>query len=251
MNGVRPAYIEDAPILQHERLTGDVHRMTVRAPGGGLPGQFYLVRARGQQEPLLARPISIHDTSGDIVRFLYQVRGRGTDVLSKLKVRDSVTLTGPLGKGFQTAQLHGNVAVVTGGIGIAPVLYLVRLLTHCRVTVIAGFRGYPYAVTDLMDVGVKVRIATEDGSAGTRGLCTDLLDPKAWDTVLTCGPMPMMSRVASLCAQDGVPCQASLEAHMACGVGACLVCTCATVIGNRRVCSDGPVFDAAEVVWNA
>lgn len=251
MNGAHPAYIEDAPILQHEHLTGDVLRMTVRAPGGGLPGQFYMVRARGQQEPLLARPISIHDTSGDIVRFLYQVRGRGTDVLSKLKVHDSVTLTGPLGHGFQTAQLHGNVAVVTGGIGIAPVLYLVRLLTHCRVTVIAGFRGYPYAVTDLLDVGVKVRIATEDGSAGTKGLSTDLLDPKEWDAVLTCGPTPMMARVAYLCAQGGVPCQASLEARMACGVGACLVCTCPTITGNKRVCSDGPVLDAAEVVWNA
>jgi dihydroorotate dehydrogenase electron transfer subunit len=133
----------------------------------------------------------------------------------------------------------------------ASALYLVRSLAGCQVTVIAGFRHEVYAVSQFPLYGASVVVATEDGCEGTMGFCTDILDPARFDAVLTCGPVPMMARVAHMCAAAGVLCQASLEAHMACGVGACLVCACATLTGNKRVCADGPVFDAREVVWDA
>ena len=162
-----------------------------------------------------------------------------------------MALTGPLGHGFHTEELRGKIAIVTGGIGIAPMFCLARTLPAGDVTVIAGFKSTPYAVAQFVDLGVDVRIATEDGCDGTRRFCTEIFDPHIYDMVVTCGPMPMMARVAHLCTEAGVPCQASLEAHMACGVGACLVCSCATVLGNQRVCADGPVFDATEVIWHA
>ena len=250
MTNSSPAYVEGVTVLSQERLTDDIYCLTVATMTGGTPGQFYMVRA-WSGEPLLARPVSVHDVSADTVSFLYQVRGKGTELLSRLGRGRQVTLTGPLGHGFRAQELHGRVAIVTGGIGIAPMLCLARTLPANDVTIVAGFRSRPYAVDQLLDLGTTVRVATEDGCDGTRGFCTEIFDPRLYDTVATCGPMPMMARVARLCAEAGVPCQASLEAHMACGVGACLVCSCATLEGNKRVCADGPVFDAAEVIWNA
>ena len=250
MTNPSPAYVEGATVLSQERLTDDIYRLTVATTTGGAPGQFYMVRG-WDHEPLLARPISIHSTDGNTVSFLYQVRGWGTDLLARLVNGNKVALIGPLGHGFRTGDLRGRIAIVTGGIGIAPMFCLARTLPPGDVTVIAGFKNRPYAVVQLLDLGVDVRVATEDGGDGTKGFCTEIFDPHVYDTVVTCGPMPMMARVAHLCAEAGVPCQASLEAHMACGVGACLVCSCPTVLGNKRVCADGPVFDSAEVVWDA
>jgi len=245
-----PAYVEGVTVLSQERLTDDVYRLTVATTTGGNPGQFYMVRA-WEREPLLARPISVHSVDEDIVSFLYQVRGRGTELLSHLQQGGTVALTGPLGHGFHTKELRGRIAIVTGGIGIAPMFCLARTLPPGDVTVIAGFKSHSYAVAQFVDLGVDVRVATEDGIEGTTGFCTAIFDPHLYDMVMTCGPMPMMARVAHLCAEAGVPCQASLEAHMACGVGACLVCSCPTVEGNKHVCADGPVFDATEVIWHA
>jgi dihydroorotate dehydrogenase electron transfer subunit len=250
MTSPSPAYVEGATVLSQERLTDDIYRLTVETTTGGAPGQFYMVRA-WDREPLLARPISIHTVDEDTISFLYQVRGQGTELLARLDEGGEVALTGPLGHGFRTEELRGRIAIVTGGIGIAPMFCLARILPPGDVTVIAGFKSRPYAVFQLLDLGVDVRVTTEDGCDGTRGFCTEIFDPHMYDAVVTCGPMPMMARVAQLCVEAGVPCQASLEARMACGVGACLVCPCPTVLGNQRVCADGPVFHAAEVIWHA
>jgi dihydroorotate dehydrogenase electron transfer subunit len=250
MTSPSPAYVEGATVLSQERLTEDVYRLTVATTTGGTPGQFYMMRA-WDREPLLSRPLSIHEVGPATVSFLYQVRGRGTELLARLEQGGKVALSGPLGHGFRPGDLRGRIAIVTGGIGIAPMFCLARTLPPGDVTIIAGFKSHPYAVAQLLDLGVDVQVTTEDGSDGTRGFCTEIFDPHAYDTVVTCGPLPMMARVAHLCAEAGVPCQASLEAHMACGVGACLVCPCPTVLGNKRVCADGPVFDTAEVIWDA
>lgn len=245
-----PAYAEDVPVLAQERIAQDVYLLTVAAETGGAPGQFYLLRA-WDRDPLLSRPLSLYGATDTTVSFLYQVRGRGTALLSRCEPGDHMTLLGPLGHGFRLPDLRGRVAIVTGGIGIAPMRGLAEQLLPQHVTLIAGFRGTPFALRDFERLGVHVRAATEDGCAGTRGVCTDLFDPGQFDSVATCGPAPMMARVAAMCATTHVPCQVSLEARMACGVGACLVCACPTLQGNRRVCTDGPVFDASEVVWHA
>lgn len=245
-----PSYREQVPVLAQDRLTDDVYRLTLETCTGGSPGQFYMVRA-WEREPLLARPISVHDVDQGTLTLLYQVRGRGTELLARLERGGTVALTGPLGNGFDTTKLQGRIGIVTGGIGIAPIYYLAASLPPENVTILAGFKSTPYAIAELLSLGANVHVATEDGREGTKGFCTDIFDPTLYDAVVTCGPTPMMARVAGLCAQVGVPCQASLEAHMACGVGACLGCSFATTSGYKRVCADGPVFDATEVIWHA
>lgn len=238
------------PVLTQEQIADGIFRLTVQTAAGGGPGQFYLLRS-WERDPLLSRPVSLHDAAKDTVSFLYQVRGRGTALLARLRPGDPVTVTGPLGNGFTTAGLHGRIAIVSGGIGIAPMLLLAKALQHEQLTIIAGFRHDVYGLSELQALGASVQVATEDGCDGAKGFCTTLLDPVDFDAVLVCGPTPMMQRAAAMCTAAGVPCQVSLEQHMACGVGACLVCTCRTVGGNKRVCADGPVFDAREVIWDA
>ena len=139
--------------------------------------------------------------------------------------------------------------MVGGGIGTAPLLLLCKQLCRAgvRPDVYVGFRDSSYGMDRFVPWCHDVFVATDSGNEGHHGLVTDLLDAKNYDIVLTCGPMVMMRGVAKLCAAANVPCLASLEKKMACGLGACLGCTCHTKIGPVTVCKDGPVFNAQEV----
>ena len=161
-------------------------------------------------------------------------------------------MTGPCGNGFDTAALasaHKRIAVVGGGIGTAPLLLLCKELCRAgvRPDLYVGFRDASYGMESFVPWCHSIHLATDSGNEGHHGLVTDLLDVTHYDIVLTCGPMVMMRGVAKLCAAAGVPCLASLEKKMACGLGACLGCTCHTKIGPVTVCKDGPVFNAQEV----
>lgn len=246
-----------ASVLCQETVAADIRRMVVRCPreaAGHEPraGQFYMLRAWAADErPVLSRPISVHDAEGDTVTFLYQVKGEGTQKLADLVAGDTLTLTGPCGNGFDVAgaAAAGRVAVLGGGIGTAPLLLLCKELAAagCKPDLMVGFRDEPYGMEAFEPYCNSIGIATDSGAAGHHGLVTDLLDPKQYDLVLTCGPTVMMRGVAKLCAAAGTPCKASLENKMACGLGACLGCTCHTKVGPKTVCKDGPVFDAGEV----
>lgn len=252
---------EQAPVLGCERLAPDIVRLTVQGPAAPAaaprPGQFYMLRAWKEGEgPYLSRPISLHDA--DIAngrrRFLFQVKGAGTQKLAALRAGEALTLTGPLGNGFDVpAILHtagaGPVAVVGGGIGTAPLLYLCRALAENgrRPDFFAGFRDAPYGLDAFAPFVGGTALATDSGAAGHHGLVTDLLAPERYGAVLACGPDPMLRAVAAKCKAAGTPCLVSLEKHMACGLGACLGCTVHTAGGPRTVCKDGPVFLAREV----
>lgn len=216
-------------------------------------GQFYMLRAwKAEEAPLLSRPISVHrfDREKKEISFLYEVRGTGTQKLAALRPGDTVALTGPSGRGFPVdGTLGGAVALVGGGIGTAPLLLLCKQLCRAgvRPDVYVGFRDTSYGMDRFVPWCHDVFVATDSGNEGHHGLVTDLLDAKNYDIVLTCGPMVMMRGVAKLCAAANVPCLASLEKKMACGLGACLGCTCHTKIGPVTVCKDGPVFNAQEV----
>ena len=167
--------------------------------------------------------------------------------LAALRQGDTLQLTGPAGNGFA---LEGEkVALVGGGIGTAPLLLLCKELCRAgvRPDLYVGFRDASYGMESFVPWCHSIHLATDSGSEGHHGLVTDLLDVTHYDIVLTCGPMVMMRGVAKLCAAAGVPCLASLEKKMACGLGACLGCTCHTKIGPVTVCKDGPVFNAQEV----
>ena len=221
-------------------------------------GQFYMLRAwAADATPILSRPISVDDFDNQTgaLTFLYQVKGEGTHKLAALKKDDTLTVTGPCGNGFDTAALAGQykrIAVVGGGIGTAPMFQLTRELAAAGVKpdVFFGFRDTPYCMEEYRSIANLVKVSTDTGAVGFHGFVTQLYDPADYDVVLVCGPTVMMRNAARLCAEKGTPCFVSLEKKMACGIGACLGCTCETRGGEgKSVCKNGPVFDATEVFF--
>ena len=244
-------------VLAQDTLAPDIRRLVVQwqdprhEPHAG---QFYMLRAWAPDAtPVLSRPISVHDFDNQTgaLTFLDQVKGEGTQKLAALQPGQTLTVTGPCGNGFDTAAAAaaGRVAVVGGGIGVAPLLLLCKELAAagCRPELYVGFRDEPYALEAFLPYCGAISVATDSGAVGYHGLVTGILHPENFDLVLTCGPNVMMQGVYRLCAAAGVPCLASLERKMACGLGACLGCTCHTKVGPRTVCQDGPVFKAEEV----
>lgn len=251
----------EAFVLRNEKIAPDIRLLTVVWPDKSHAphaGQFFTLRAWGAGEsPFLSRPISVHSfTSGSsTIEFLYQVRGEGTQKLACLKNGDTLQLTGPMGNGFDTAALaaeYKKIAVVGGGIGTAPLLQLTKELNAAGVKpdVFFGFRDEPYCMEDYRGLAGVVKVSTDTGRVGFHGFVTQLYNAADYDAVLVCGPEVMMRNAARLCAAAGTPCYVSLEKRMACGIGACLGCTCQTKSGEgKSVCKNGPVFEAGEVFF--
>ncbi len=235
-----------ALITENKCVFEKIFRMRVRWPHGAGAGQFFMVRA-WEDYPLLGRPLSVCDCDGGVLTFLYEVRGGGTKLLSEKAAGEKLTLTGPLGNGFPVEKISGKVALVAGGIGLAPFVFTARRLKECDITLFCGFRRHGYELDAFKPFVRDIRVATDSGLEGYRGPVTDLLNPGEFDFVLSCGPGAMMEKVASACRENRTPCYLSLERHMACGVGACLGCTCRTYLGARSVCKDGPVFKGEEI----
>lgn len=231
-------------IISNESLIDGIYKMVVEEKNSIKPGQFYMLKTYG--ETLLPRPISVSERDDNTITFLYAVVGTGTKDFSKLKAGDYIDLTGPLGNGFKTEGL-GKVALVTGGIGIAPMLEVAKDIKRINkeniIDLYAGFREDIYLVEDMRKYLDKVNISTDTGKHGHKGFVTDMLKVEDYDTILCCGPEIMMNKVVNMCREKNVKVYVSMEKHMACGVGACLGCTCKTKEGNKRTCKDGPVFD--------
>ncbi|WP_163194195.1 dihydroorotate dehydrogenase electron transfer subunit [Clostridium thermarum] len=243
-----PEY-KSAKILDNEEVVSGVFKMTIetKIDNNIKPGQFYMLKC-WETEPVLWRPISVSEVREDKLDFLYAVTGRGTEMLSRLKRGQELQVMGPLGNGFKTEDIKGRVALVSGGIGIAPMVELSKILHWAEVDLYAGFRSSIYAI-DIIRPRVKnVYIATEDGSFGYKGYITEIFDAAKYDLVLCCGPEAMMEKVLKQCRKVGTEIYVSMEKHMACGVGACLVCTCKTKGGNKRTCKEGPVFKGDDLV---
>jgi len=219
-----------------------------------VPGQFIHLCIPDRNQPFLRRPLSIanaHKATGKI-DIVYRVVGEGTRQISKLKHGDLIDCMGPLGVGFT---LRGKKPLlVGGGMGIAPLVFLSEQMKTLPVTLLLGARNkdemfWPdYFCSD----NRTLSIATDDGSMGKKGTVSDLLADalleNTYDAIYTCGPKPMMEAVAREAKARKIFCQVSLEERMGCGVGACLSCTFEATDGSRRkVCTDGPVFDALEV----
>lgn len=231
------------------------------------PGQFVHVRVSESADPLLRRPISVMlaDRQAGHIRLLVRKVGRGTEALARLPAGATVDLLGPLGNGFPlpSAETSGDIVLVAGGVGVAPLVFLADTLqTHRAPFRVCGLFGgasdeHLPVWTELAGRCEEFHVSTEDGSAGDQGLVTDLLgEHLAQDgtaLVYTCGPRPMMAAVARMCAEARVPCWASLEQWMGCGVGACLGCVVPAAGGDGflRVCKDGPVFAAEQLAWEA
>lgn len=236
-------------VYSNKHIVDNVYLMEVELDVKVKAGQFYMLRGWGC-EPILPRPISVHDYEKGKISFLYIVCGVGTEYLKNLETGDNIELLGPLGNGFPVDELTGKVAVVTGGIGIAPMIYTVNQMNAEKVDLYCGFRDKSYSIDKMAEKANEVFIATESGSEGHKGYSIDLLDPKKYDAVITCGPEIMMKKVAEMCNEADVDCYVSMENHMACGIGACLVCTCKTKDGYKRACKEGPVFSSRDVIFD-
>lgn len=237
------------------------------------PGQFLHVSVHRMGEPprydpLLRRPFSVHgaDAVRGTVVLLYRVAGRGTALLAQRKEGDLLDVLGPLGRGFSLPPGGSRVALVAGGMGLAPLYFLAGelLRSGSEVHFLMGARRLEelHLIGDLLalakrEPAFKPFFATDDGSYGFSGPVTGLLETflarEGVDRAYACGPKPMLREVVKLLARFGVPGEVSLEEHMGCGVGACLSCACrvreAGGFSYRRVCADGPVFAAESVDW--
>lgn len=241
---MKDAYVE-REILSNIEVSKDIYKMKVQGDFKGRPGQFYMVRGWLGLDPFLSRPLSINSLDSESISFLYQDVGRGTKLLSRLKKGDSLSLLGPLGNGF--SDIEGErIALVGGGIGLAPLVYLAQTLDK-KLDFYCGFKTDIYEVEEIEKLVDQIFIATEDGSWGHKGLVTEIIDYDLYDTIVTCGPRPMMEALYRKKEELIV----SMEEKMACGIGACMGCNIETSRGNKRVCKDGPVFLAKEVFIDA
>jgi dihydroorotate dehydrogenase electron transfer subunit len=273
-----PQFLQtQARVLANELLARDTYRIRLEAPAMARlirPGQFLMIRAAHGADPLLGRPFALYDTVLDergqpvAIDVVYLVVGKLTRLLAGLDVDDMVDVWGPLGNGFPDPQ-GDSVGLVAGGIGQTPFLAHLRELIGERgyggqpakrrarqVALYYGVRTADLAagVEDFRQAGAEVHLASNDGTIGERGLVTELLERHGLpDHLFGCGPEPMLHALALLAKRHGKPRHLSLETPMACGVGICFSCVTPVTTPDgwdyKRVCIDGPVFDAACLHW--
>lgn len=250
-------------IISNEQLSPSVWRLRVEAPAIAQqvrPGQFVQVRITNTYDPLLRTPLSVHDCSAEqgTIDLLYQAVGTSTRLLSQHQAKTELSILGPLGRGFASPHpsANGFVILVAGGIGIAPMLLLARDLVangvNARLLYGARTATELVCIEAFERLGVAVACCTDDGSFGVSGNVVDLLagflQSGATGEVFACGPNPMLKALQVLAGQRKLSAQLSLEAYMACGLGACLGCAVAVPGGGYvHVCTDGPVFRESEV----
>lgn len=235
-------------VLENISISDDIFKMKLKGDFQGEPGQFYMLKS-WDNELLLPRPISIYDIDDEGISFLYRVEGKGTGLLSKVEIGERVQIMGPLGNTYNLEH-RGKVAIVAGGIGIAPMAYLSKKLKAKTTDFYAGFKSVDYSVETVEKNVNKVIVATETGEKGEKGFITEYLAPENYDVVFCCGPDVMMKKVIEMCKEAETEVFVSMEKRMACGIGACLVCTCKTNEGNKRTCKDGPVFNGKDLIFN-
>jgi dihydroorotate dehydrogenase electron transfer subunit len=225
------------------------------------PGQFIQLRVTRSYDPLLCRPLAVYRSSEDVFDILFKVVGRGTRILAEKAVGDTMDIIGPLGNGFPVDGDLRQAILIAGGMGVAALMKLAEEIAERKIIALIGAstRDKIVGEKDLADLGVEVHIATEDGSAGHKGMVSELLEKILLEmedppSVFACGPTAMLKVVARIAARFNIPTYVSLEERMACGVGACLGCACQVTSSEgetqyKMVCSDGPVFDAQEILW--
>ena len=248
-------------VISQEEIGKDIYSMWLQTEQMGKEakaGQFISLYT-GEGSKLLPRPISlceIVNVQGRL-RIVYRVTGNatGTEIFSRMKAGDKIEVLGPLGNGFPLEEAKGKrVFLMGGGIGIPPMVETAKQIQK-DVTVIAGYRDELFLTKELEKEG-KLYVATEDGSAGTKGNVMDAIRENNLeaDVIFACGPTPMLRAIKAYAQEKDIPCWISMEEKMACGIGACLACVCKSKevdnhshVHNKRICKDGPVFLASEV----
>ncbi|OWZ83190.1 dihydroorotate dehydrogenase electron transfer subunit [Natranaerobius trueperi] len=258
---------EKTVVVSNKPITKDCYQLVLKSPkisSLGEPGQFINILMAQEEmgfstDPLLPRPLSIYDLDKEqgYASVVYRVVGKGTKLLSQLRSTDKLKIMGPLGKGFKYRwDEQKNLLLVAGGIGVFPLFLLAQSLQNQghHVKLLAGLKNKEELplIKPFIDLGITTEISTDDGSYNYQGTVIDLLKldllDNQYDFCYTCGREEMMKTVNNLMVPRDISVQVSLEKTMACGVGACLGCTCKTNL--KQVCTDGPVFSGNEVFIN-
>ena len=255
-----------AKLVQKEELIPGVFKFSVDAPeivSRASQGQFLEIRATDDIEPFLRRPISIHNLQREsgLLEFIFQVKHKGTSLLSQKNVGDRIDIVGPLGNGTFDYSKFENLAIIGGGIGVFPLYELAKNAKNAGKTVntYLGFRNKELVLLEyeFNEVSDNLILTTDDGSYGEYGFAISFLREdiarRKIDSIFACGPLPMLKAVRTLAIEKDIPCQISLEENMACGLGVCLGCAVRLSSSTdeeplyKHVCKDGPVFEAKKV----
>lgn len=241
-------------IKSNERIAKDIYKMVVRckekAHGIEKPGQFVNIKADGF---FLRRPISVCDWDDSTLTLIYRVVGKGTQAMSAYGEGKIIRALSPLGNGFDVSDAEGKkVLAVGGGVGVPPIYGLCRVLAEkgVNVTAVSGFNTAEevFYTEEFKALGIESKLVTADGSAGEKGLVTDVLKDMDFDYFYACGPEGMLKALDSI-ADTAAGGQMSFEERMGCGFGACMGCSCMTRYGSKRICREGPVLRREEIIW--
>ena len=256
-----------AKILSNNKAGHTYYKMVLDAPHIAKiarPGQFVQIKCSDSMEPLLRRPFSVHKVKRGL-EILYEVVGKGTEILSKKQKGEYLDVLGPLGNGFSLPRDPGSgpvprAIIIAGGIGAAALVYLAEELAKNKIKTIvligAKTKGLILCEKDFKEVTSEVYVSTDDGTYGCKGFVSNLFhkilkttESKFETIVYVCGPRGMLRCIADICHERNFECQVSMEEKMACGIGACLGCVVETKSGNKLACKDGPVFNASDLIW--
>lgn len=252
-----------AKLIKKEKLLEGLYKFSVEAKeivNAAKPGNFIEIRINENLDPFLRRPISIYnlDKENGILEFIFQVKGKGTELLSKKQEGDLIDIIGPLGSGTFKFEVKKNIAVIGGGIGIFPLYELAKQAKNSGVNIhtYLGFRNKNLVTLEkeFKEVSTNLIITTDDGTYKEKGFAinflTNDLNKENFDCIYACGPLPMLRAVKKLAEDNNIPCQISLEEKMGCGLGVCLGCAVKTAASSKdapeyvHVCKAGPVFDS-------
>ena len=236
-------------IIENTFLTSNVLKMRLQGDTSAITasGQFVNIKLEGLY---LRRPISVCDLNGDVLTIVYKVVGKGTEKMSRMQAGESVDILTGLGNGYDLTDAGEHPLLLGGGVGVPPMYLLAKDLIAMgkQVSVILGFntKDEIFYEDEFRALGADVTVATADGSYGVKGFVTDAMKDIDYTYFYTCGPEPMLKAVWNASKTGG---QFSFEERMGCGFGACMGCSCKTLVGNKRICKDGPVLRKEEILW--
>ena len=236
-------------ITKNINLTRDVMLMVLKGDATDItkPGQFINIKLDGKY---LRRPISVCFATDREITIIYKVVGHGTEQMRKMQVGDTLDVLTGLGNGYDVTLSGETPLLIGGGVGVPPLYMLAKELIDLgkKVTVILGFNTKEeiFYEKEFKDLGCDVYVTTVDGSYGTKGFVTNVMDALDYSYFYTCGPEPMLKAIFKTSKVSG---ELSFEERMGCGFGACMGCSCKTITGYKRICKDGPVMKKEEILW--
>ena len=236
-------------ITKNVNLTDDVMLMVLEGDATAItkPGQFINIKLEGKY---LRRPISVCYATENEITIIYKVVGHGTKQMSEMNVGEELDVLTGLGNGYDITLSGDKPLLIGGGVGVPPLYMLAKKLIDLgkKVTVILGFntKNEIFYENEFKNLGCDVFVTTVDGSYGTKGFVTNVMEELDYSYFYTCGPEPMLKAIYKASKTSG---ELSFEERMGCGFGACMGCSCKTITGYKRICKEGPVMSKGDILW--